>query len=251
MTELTFQNVHIDDCETWIAREYYYWGKVQSELEWEAASFKGKQTAISRGFNMYDGCDILRDNVIKPSDAGLTVTIFSRITADDVKHFLVAQPQLTAMLAEIPSDRELIHASDLELKIVGNTIDEFCQRSEGIERSKATKVLHKKRPAFLPVIDGNVGRALWLNFPHLLKEGSGTTAYLQVCREILRRFEEAFSTIQDKLRSEWDIRLTRARIVSFLLYQWFKKTGRTTQKLAMFWETPQFRTASQEMWNET
>lgn len=231
MTAIDIQKISISDCEEWIEREYYDWGKLPDEPPWhQELSEDDKRLRITLGYQMYDGCRVPRDARVTSADVGMTIAIYSRANADDVQKFLRYRNDLLRMLEELDACESLLDADATKIKGVGDAIDNFCMKARGVGRSKATKVLHKKRPHFIPVIDYNVARALWANFPHLLKEGSSTGSLLVLFGDLAEHIEKNHSlhAIQSEIERRWNITLTRVRLLSFLLYQWFKRSQEKT-----------------------
>lgn len=160
----------------------------------------------------------------------------------------IAEP----FLALIPPDTRLEGATDEQITAADALISVFIDAHQ-LSWGKVTKVLHKKRPAFMPVLDSVVWDFLWKNFPHIIKQSSSITQVLTLCRAILRAHYSQIATIQTALQ-EQGFYLTHIRTLDFVLWiGWRDKVdafgfGRPIKEI---WDAPTLNNAklqSQAMW---
>lgn len=251
MTRLSIQKILIADCERLIADAYFRWGHAP-ELDGEAEALQPdkRKTAILRGYRMYDGCPSSNPNVVNAADAGLTVAINSFVVLMDVRRFLGLGEIITATLSRLPPDLELMAADDSAIEAVGTMVD----RLSGVKHlswGKVTKVLHKKRPRLIPLVDSYVHRALWLNLPHLVKQRMAFAGFLRVYRDVERRCQTSLDQIAQNLDRDHEITPTRGRILSFLLWNWMGSDERWKHTLKSFWGTASYKAAAQQAWAST
>ena len=118
------------------------------------------QPGVISGFPYYDHFEtsadpqtIVEADLLAPNILNAPVRLREFAALNEVKD------RLTELLTAIPSHADLAdaHESDLEaLASVFGVLDEL--RGTGVGAVKFTKVLHRKRPAFIPIMDINV---LW------------------------------------------------------------------------------------------
>ena len=220
MTALTIQKLHFDDCESEFERSYFDWGRGwggdSPEPDWGKASPEQRRAIGYRGYQLYDGWPPVLDDDVGALESYVSVGINSRVILNDVVRFLVHKDRARPLLARIPVRVPLEDATDEQVAVAAQLIDLFCSIPK-LGRGKVTKVLHKKRPEMIPVIDSVVTDFLWKNFPHLLTEGSSTAEVLLVYRMLLNSRREPLHRLQANLR-ETGFQLGTARILSHLVW---------------------------------
>jgi hypothetical protein len=207
------------DCEDRIRRSYYDWGKDPEGVvdpPWDDATPEQRETVLARGYSLYDGWPVPQDDQITALDAYVSTGISSRVLVFDTIRLLVRAEAARPLLQQIPPDARLQEATPAQLSAAANLIDLFSAAPH-IGVGKSTKVLHKKRPSFIPVIDSVVADFLWKNFPHFIAQGSSWKAKLALYRDILLRHAEPLSEIREGIQSS-GLHLTTARILSHLIW---------------------------------
>ena len=151
----------------------------------------------------YDGVPDADPDRVLPVDVMVTIAVNSYVTrADQVRtiHRGMAA-RCDRLLAEIPRDADLL--GDAPLAEFRRLIHEAVQ-VRGVLIAVATKVLHRKRPAFIPMLDSVVlkhylkaaGRPQWLD----TKAQSGATA-AEPAMLVLEHFREDLSTARKPLEA--------------------------------------------------
>lgn len=175
MTELRVQTLSVPCCEEAIEREYFGWGQVQdksaSRLDWSEATLEERALVAGRGYALYDGLPTFGGNHLGALEVYSTIGVNSRVTLNDAVRFLTHAEKAGQLLAEIPDDASLEAATDDQIASAGSLIEVF-QQERHVGWAKITKTLHKKRPAFIPMLDSVVSDFEWKNFPHFLNQGS-------------------------------------------------------------------------------
>ena len=242
MTEIRIQKVSIPrhpgdkwalSCEEWIAREYFQWG---GGNHWGRMREQDRNPYVRRGFNNYDGFPVPQDNELTLADVWMTRAIYSRVSSKDADNLMKHGRELLAALP--PPDVSLIDVSEAQISMACDAIQCFCKKTHGISWSKATKVLHKKRPLFVPPIDDHVYWTLTANFPHLFygsdsSKRSCLAEYLKLFQSICAFLRDRLKDINGDLKQRWSIELPEVRVASFLFYQWYKK--KTIEQKAVLW----------------
>jgi hypothetical protein len=182
----------------------------------------------------YDGV-VSDPTTIEPVDFAITIAMNSRATARRMAEFMARRPALERLLSEVPTDVELTHDTPQRgLDAVAALFAEACA-AKGTKLSVASKVLHRKRPALIPILDRVVvDRHYW---PALsgdspppafdtswLKHGawSDPTQYMRVIGMELNRNREVLSHMRRELdpevpRSISDVRLLEAALYAHLV----------------------------------
>ena len=225
MTLLQIQNLRIPECEAALERAYFDWGRGWSkdspEPDWDAASADERRTIALRGYALYDGCPVPTDDLVTSLDTYVSIGISSRMTLFDTVRFVARADRASELLADIPADAELESATDKQITAVASLIDLFGE-ARYVGRGKATKVLHKKRPALIPILDSVASDFLWKNFPHVLTQGSPTKQVLDLCKSLLVSRMRPLSQIQANLAAG-GLWLSKVRILDFLI--WIRWNG--------------------------
>ena len=184
-------------------------------------------------WHWYDGVQSDPD-AIEPVDYAITIAMNSRATADRMKQFMELGPTLNNLLRAIPHDTTLAtDTSDDVFHAVEMLFDKACS-AKGTKLSVASKVLHRKRPHLIPMLDSVVvNRHYWpaLNAhapswfePSWLTTGASSdpTQYMRVMADELDANREELARIRADLpkgipASISDVRLLEAALYAQLL----------------------------------
>jgi Family of unknown function (DUF6308) len=178
-----------------------------------------------------------------------SVGVNSYVILYDAVRFLTLIDAARPLLARIPDGIALEESTDEHIDAAAQLIDLFS-KAPHIDRSKATKVLYKKRPEFIPVIDTIVGNFFRKNFPHLLIEKSPSIDVLRLFRHILMTQIRPLSQIKSTLE-EKGFCLSTARLLSYLI--WLEWRKRDQESIWTLWSTnilKEARTKAQQMWEQ-
>ena len=220
MSVLRIQTLVVRDCARRVHREYYEWGRNKldhtPEPVWRNASREQRRAITWRGYDLYDGFPAKPGDEVGLPEIYASVGIFSRVILNDAVRILARAEAARPLLARIPDGACLEDATDDQLIAAGEVVDIFAAAQQ-VGRGKATKVLHKKRPHFMPILDSVVFDFLWKNFPHVLREGSPTSDYLSVYREVLLARRSVLALTRAELAGK-GLALSTTRVLDFLLW---------------------------------
>jgi hypothetical protein len=220
MTDLRIQTLNLTDCECKIEQNYFDWGRERSKDDWvdplwKDASDEQRKTIAMRGYSLYDGCPVPAGNEITSAEIWATAGFRSRMIELDAIRILARATTAIPFLARIPSDLQLELASDEHLDTAGELVR--CFIAYQINNAKITKVLHKMRPAFMPVLDSVVCDFLWKNFPHISKQSSPAEELFRLCQLILQTYLEPVEQIRHKLATNGYL-LSNVRVLDWVLW---------------------------------
>jgi hypothetical protein len=112
-----------------------------------------------RWYPLYDGVVVERDNALRPIEIALSVMLNSQISGNTAALIWEHRGEIELQLAQIPANLDLIETPDGG-RIPGiDAIVMAFERMCALKRVKlgiASKILHKKRPALIPIIDSRV-----------------------------------------------------------------------------------------------
>jgi hypothetical protein len=106
---------------------------------------------LSRWYDLYDAVPVLRDDVLRSEEIALCVMMNSRMSGNTGLEVWKRREDIEAGLRRIPPDADLAAA-----KVPWEGVQALLDPFQTIPRAKlgiATKILHKKRPALLPMLD--------------------------------------------------------------------------------------------------
>jgi hypothetical protein len=258
MTLFRLQTIEVPNVEEEIERAYFEWGRgwepKSPDPDWAAATPEQRRCVALRGYRLYDGLPVRSGSRIDAVDAYVSIGINSRITLYDAVRFMSRAGEAEPLLARVPDNAILEHATDDQIAAAAETIDLFSGEFQ-INRGKATKVLHRRRPAFIPVLDSVVDDFLWKNFPHVRSGGSPTLDVLRLFRSLLMARAHRLGGLQAAL-AERGLDLSTARLLDFVI--WCKWKGRVDKfgfgpSITQVWHTsslPEARIKARKSWAE-
>jgi hypothetical protein len=111
-------------------------------------------------YQNYDLAEVSNDNSLSERDVRIANRIIARMGPDTVAAILSRAPAASAALAQIPANASLVNS---DAGIPWEALDHLYKAFEGLPGvglARITKVLHKKRPALIPILDSVVDRYL-------------------------------------------------------------------------------------------
>jgi hypothetical protein len=107
---------------------------------------------------------------IDPVDFAITIAMNSRATASRMKAFMDRKAALDRLLREVPRDMDLTPATpDKVFDAVRAIFTEACE-ANGTKLAVSSKVLHRKRPRLVPMLDSIVvDRHYWITLSRLAR----------------------------------------------------------------------------------
>jgi hypothetical protein len=173
----------------------------------------------------YDKIQVPQDHVLSPSDILLANNIKARISSKDFLRIWRNKQQIEEWLRKIPAD---VCLSDTSLNDEGlwenlkGLFAAFC-RCNNISYSKTTKIVHKKRPNLIPIVDRVYVAGKYLGDRWLGARDRDISEYLVAATKYIRddvvHNLSTLKSIQARLRDKKQIDLTLLRIFDILLYQ--------------------------------
>lgn len=178
----------------------------------------------------YDGV-VTDPNAIEPTDFAITIAMNSRATAMRMKNFMLRRTALEELLRGVPQDTHL--AGDTPARVydaVACLFEEAC-RADGTALAVASKVLHRKRPSLIPMLDRIVvDHHYWLALSgdtpptwfdkSWLKNGawSDPTRYMRVMAEELDANRSALAALRSLLAPTVPASISDVRLLEATLY---------------------------------
>lgn len=103
-------------------------------------------------FAYYDAVPTAHDSTVTPTDVVCTAALHPGLRRADLEFFARRGDVLTGWLDQVPPDLALGEASDELLA----HLDALADFEPGVSLTLLTKVLHRKRPQFIPLLDRHV-----------------------------------------------------------------------------------------------
>lgn len=111
-------------------------------------------------YQHYDLAEVSKDDSLSERDVRVANRIIARMGADTVAAILSRSALAAAALSNIPAGASL---ADTDLDIPWEALDDLYRAFEGLPGvglPRITKVLHKKRPGLIPIVDSVVDQYL-------------------------------------------------------------------------------------------
>lgn len=103
-------------------------------------------------FGYYDAIPTAHDSVVTPTDVVCAASLHSGLRRSDLEFFTRRRDELAGWLDAVPADHELWEADDRMLA----HLDALADFEPDVTLTLLTKVLHRKRPLFVPLLDRHV-----------------------------------------------------------------------------------------------
>jgi hypothetical protein len=144
----------------------------------------------------YDGVEVQRDNTITLHDILLSVMVNSLINGDQALAIWRQRLEIGHALQAIPANICLTdNEVDVPWDAVGSAFDLVC-RIPKIKLARASKILHKKRPDLIPIIDS----VLIAYYRDVDQEGWQNLTCGEEAKKVLRLFRSDLIAARDELR---------------------------------------------------
>jgi hypothetical protein len=170
-------------------------------------------------WDIYDGVPTAHDATITVPDIVISVALNSQLdTRTKVWHVWQERAAIEQALARIPSDLSL-EADDIPWLDLHTLFERFCAIKHAKE-AVTTKILHKKRPALIPIYDRFVGAYFQSTFdPQVCRKRGAPflVAYMQCFRAELRAYRsELHALCAAMAKNGWS--LTPVRLLEVLIW---------------------------------
>lgn len=114
---------------------------------------------VSRWYPLYDDVRVEQDNVLGPVEIALSVMLNSQISGNTAALIWEHRSEVEQQLAHIPTDLDLMDVPDggriPGIDAIARTFERMCALKR-VKLGIAAKILHKKRPTLIPIIDSRV-----------------------------------------------------------------------------------------------
>jgi Family of unknown function (DUF6308) len=177
---------------------------------------------LKSGYREYDLAPVEQDCELRAQEASLCVWLNSRISGNDLAKIWESRRQIELALQDVPNDVDLLGLADSRFADLANAVLRLviltsCHR---VRLSKVTKILHKKRPLLIPILD-NVITDYYddgLLAGHRFAENQRSLEHLRSFRNDLESVGKEVRSIKVSL-SNMGTELTHCRIAEFLIWK--------------------------------
>jgi hypothetical protein len=178
---------------------------------------------VEHWYSIYDGVPVLRDNELRITDIALSTMLNSRISGTTARLIFREKEPVEAALVEIPPDVDLLDVAT-EGEIPGasgirRAIASLCAIRR-VKLSTSTKILHKKRPGLIPILDSVVQSQYYLQWCPSFRgrhHGDYAIVLLQVVHKDMLSVASELRDLQSAL-AERRTPLTPCRILNALTW---------------------------------
>ena len=171
-------------------------------------------------YRLYDAVDTVQDGTLTVHDMLLSVAVNSRLDAKGLSSIWRARDGVERHLRQISPTISLI---DSELRIPWRAIAAMFEEFEHIKHAKlavASKILHKKRPTLIPIMDDIVRRYYRRAYPDLAwsrKCGPLSGQLMRHARDDLLAARSQLESLASMLQTEGHP-LTLVRLLEVLIW---------------------------------
>lgn len=174
---------------------------------------------IDHSYRRYDLAPVAQDNSLTEADIRVANSMVARMSPAVIAGIYARADVINSALAKIPSGATLAAP---EADIPWGALEELMRAMQGIPEVKLarqTKVLHKKRPALIPILDSIL--ATYLRRVDRLRPTSDTAAdTVALIRSYKRELDATLPelrALQQELRRR-DVDLTECRLLDLFLW---------------------------------
>lgn len=175
--------------------------------------------ALDSSYVKYDRAPVARDDVLTLEDVRTANWMIARMSTAVIEGIYARASAINAALGKIPSDATLV-AADHEVPWAGlEALMRAIHGAPEVGLPRATKVLHKKRPALIPILDSVV--ETYLRRVEGLRRTRDFALYaVSLVRSYKRELDANLPTLrvlQAELRKR-DVELTECRLLDLFLW---------------------------------
>ena len=170
-------------------------------------------------YQSYDLARVEQDDVLTESDIRVANAMIARMSPRVIGDIYARAPLINGALAHVPPSASLAAADDA---IPWRALEELLRAMDGIPEvrlARQTKVLHKKRPALIPILD-SVLEAYLRQVDGLRRTGDAARDAVELIRSYKRELDAnlaAIQTLRRELRRR-GIDLTECRLLDLFLW---------------------------------
>jgi hypothetical protein len=175
-------------------------------------------------YRYFDAVSDLEPDTVTAVDVLAAGALSVGLSKADLTWFWTASAQLDALLAELPKNVQLADADGRTVELV-QSLARMAAGSDSVSVSLLSKVLHRKRPALIPMLDKATQDHYRAQLPT-----RGEAAYPSLVTALqadLRSNQEALERLDQELSAELDATITPLRIVDIAI--WMSQHSRRTK----------------------
>jgi hypothetical protein len=170
-------------------------------------------------YQSYDLASVEQDAVLTESDIRVANAMIARMSARAIADIFERAPVINAALAQIPPSASLAVTED---EVPWRALEELMRAMDGIPEvrlARQTKVLHKKRPALIPILD-SVLETYLRRVDGVIRTRDAALDAVELVRSYKRELDTnlvAIQALQQELRGR-GIDLTECRLLDLFLW---------------------------------
>jgi hypothetical protein len=170
-------------------------------------------------YQSYDLAAVAQDDVLTESDIRVANAMIARMSPRVRAEIYARAPAINAALAQVPPTASLAAAEDA---IPWQALEELMRAMDGIPEvrlARQTKVLHKKRPALIPILD-SVLETYLRRVDGVRRTGDSARDAVELIRSYKRELDmnlDAIRALRQELRQR-GIDLTECRLLDLFLW---------------------------------
>jgi len=171
-------------------------------------------------YEFYDLVWVPQDNQLHPFDIYLANNVGAGVVSDDFRKLWENRKRINQQLAKVPVNLDL--ADDrLEVFISWKDLEELFEacRVPGVAHAKISKILHKKRPRLIPLIDGAAIIEHRYNRPGCEDVAEDMIEITKLIRQDLYQNLGELNQIQKNVWRDHSIDLTLVRLIDIIFWQ--------------------------------
>jgi hypothetical protein len=177
---------------------------------------------LKSGYREYDLAPVEQDCELRAHEASLCVWLNSRISGNDLATVWESLPKIELALQDVPNDVDLLGLTDSRFDELAEVVLRVIALSSchNVRLSKVTKILHKKRPRLIPILDNVITDYYYdgLLAGRRVRRDQRSLEYLRCFRNDLESVGEEVRSIEMSL-SKMGTELTHCRILEFLVWK--------------------------------
>ncbi len=175
------------------------------------------------------------ENEITPSDICITAAMNSRVGSKHVKGIMAKKRKIESILSQIPDSIFLQDEIDNNVfKLLSDIFEVFCS-VKWVKLSTASKILYKKRPKLIPMVDRNLENHYW---PILTKEqrnspwGKYSLAIIKEFRnDLIKNLDQLKKIKQSLIKKRKEIRkISLVRVLESIIWNLHQSRQGTFKK---------------------
>ena len=175
--------------------------------------------AQDSSYRNYDQAPVKEDALLTEADIRVANSMIARMSPEVIAGIFARSPAINAALAQIPTSASLAAPDDAVPWVALEELMRAMQGIPAVKLARSTKVLHKKRPALIPILD-SVLETYLRRADGMRRTGDAARDAIDLIRSYKRELDATLPTLQ-ALQAELrlkDIHLTECRLLDLFLW---------------------------------